>query len=116
MSRPIPLKLPPGWLRDTLEEASRGVKNWSPMMKKANAEKLRAAKAPDGCAPDNAAEALADAWASMDGKLDDFRAGKHAGSLDDEPGGHYSGYLCEAQEMLKRLERRGYRIAEITGG
>ena len=48
----------------------------------------------------------------MDGKLDAFRAGKGASSIAEEPGGHYSGYLCEAQELIKRLERRGYRLVK----
>ena len=37
-----------------------------------------------------ATEALADAWASMNRKLDDFRAGKGK-PIDEQPGGHYSG-------------------------
>ena len=59
-------------------------------------------------------EALADAWASMNGKVDAFRAGKGAASLEDEPGGHYSGYMADAQEMLKRLLKRGF-IVTPTG-
>jgi hypothetical protein len=55
-------------------------------------------------------EALADAWASIDGKGDQFRAGKGAASFEDEPGGHYSGYMAEAQEMMLRLLRRGFII------
>jgi hypothetical protein len=55
-----------------------------------------------------AIEALADAWASIDGKIEQFRAGKGAPSLEDEQGGHYSGYMAEAQEMMERLLRRGF--------
>lgn len=41
------------------------------------------------------AVAEADAWASIDGKLEKFRAGK-AKPLLEEPGGHYSGYMAGA--------------------
>lgn len=59
----------------------------------------------------NAIEAVADAWASIDGKVDQFRAGKGAASFEDEPGGHYSGYMEEAAELMKRLLDRGFIIA-----
>jgi hypothetical protein len=59
-------------------------------------------------------EALASAWASIDGKLDKFFAGKGKARLEDEPGGHYSGYMAEAEEMLKRLLKRGF-IVTPTG-
>ena len=55
-------------------------------------------------------EALADSWASIDGKVDAFRTGKGAATLEDEPGGHYSGYMAEAEEMLKRLLKRGFIV------
>lgn len=54
-----------------------------------------------------AIEAVASAWASIDGKLDQFYAGKGK-PLEQEPGGHYSGYMAEAEEMLKRLLKRGF--------
>ncbi len=57
-----------------------------------------------------AIEAIADAWASIDGKVDSFRAGKGAKSIEDEPGGHYSGYMAEAEEMAKRLLVRGFIV------
>lgn len=62
--------------------------------------------------PESAIEALADAWASIDGKLDEFRAGKGATRYEDEPGMHYSGYIEDAKGMAKRLEARGYIIVE----
>jgi hypothetical protein len=61
-----------------------------------------------------AIEALADAWASIDGKVDEFRAGKGAKSIEDEPGGHYSGYMAESLEIMKRLLKRGF-IVTPTG-
>ena len=53
-----------------------------------------------------AIEALAEAWASLDGKLDEFLAGR--GGEDTE--GDYHGYLGDAAELAKRLEHRGYMI------
>lgn len=55
-------------------------------------------------------EAVADAWASIDGNVDQFRAGKGAASIEDEPGGHYSGYLEDATELMRRLLDRGFII------
>lgn len=57
-----------------------------------------------------AIEAVADAWASIDGKVDEFRAGKNAKSIEDEPGGYYSGYLSDAQELVTRLHTRGFLV------
>ena len=59
------------------------------------------------------AEALADAWASFDGKLVEFRDGKGAKRIEDEPGGHYSGYMSEAREVLRRLKNRGFKVSPI---
>ena len=56
-------------------------------------------------------EALADAWASIDGKLDKFRAGKGL-QIEDQPGGHFAGYIADAEAMIKRLESRGFTIIE----
>ena len=58
---------------------------------------------------DNAVEALADAWASIDGKLEEFRAGKTASRIEDF-GGHYAGYMADAKEMIERLKVRGYQV------
>ena len=57
-----------------------------------------------------AVEALADAWASIDGNLDGFEKGKLASSIEEEPGGYYSGYLADADELAKRLLKRGFAI------
>lgn len=56
----------------------------------------------------NRIEALAEAWASIDGKLERFRDDK-AGKLD-ELDGTFEGYMTEAKEMIERLERRGFTI------
>ena len=58
---------------------------------------------------DNPVEALADAWASIDGKLDKFRRGKAAKRIESY-GGHYAGYMAEAEEMQRRLLARGWRL------
>jgi hypothetical protein len=55
-------------------------------------------------------DAVAEAWASIDGKDDEYRAGRNAASILDEPGGHFSGYQSEAQELIQRIEKRGYKI------
>ena len=54
-------------------------------------------------------EALADAWASIDGTLEKFRAGKGL-ALQDQPGGYYDAYIADAEAMVERLEARGFTI------
>ena len=56
-------------------------------------------------------EDLARAWASMDGKRDEFDAEKNV-SASDAGHGHYLGYVCETEEILQRattyaIDRRG---------
>ena len=53
-----------------------------------------------------AIEALAEAWASLDGKLEEFLAGR----TGEDTEGDYHGYLSDAAELAKRLEHRGYLI------
>lgn len=65
-------------------------------------------------------EALAEAWASIDGKLDAFcreRARSKVAPLDrEEEGytGHYEGYMTEAEELIARLRVRGYVIVPVS--
>lgn len=59
----------------------------------------------------DAIEALADAWASIDGKVEDFRAGK--GKDIEAHGGHYAGYLADAEELMNRLLKRGFTIVPV---
>ena len=61
-----------------------------------------------------ATEALAQSWASIDGKLDMFLKGK--GRSETAYGGHYGGYMAEAKEMQKRLAKRGYEIHRAQAG
>jgi hypothetical protein len=53
---------------------------------------------------------LARAWASIDGKRDEFDAGRNI-SISEDKTGHYLGYLVETEEAFERatkyaLERR----------
>lgn len=57
-------------------------------------------------------EAVADAWASIDGKLDDFRAGKGK-NFSEQPGGRYYGYLEDAKELVARIEKRGFCVKPL---
>jgi len=59
-------------------------------------------------------EALAEAWASIDGRAVKFRQGKTDQAVEDEFG-HYQGYMAEAAELIRRLEKRGYTIRAIGG-
>ena len=64
----------------------------------------------------DAITALAEAWASIDGKLEMFRGGKAAKTFEEETttfGGHYSGYMEEAKEMITRIEKRGFTITPL---
>lgn len=60
----------------------------------------------------DAIEALAESWASIDGKVEDFKDCKISKPLEDELG-HYGGYMADAEEMIKRLERRGYYLKKF---
>jgi hypothetical protein len=54
-------------------------------------------------------EALADAWAGIDGKLEEFRAGKGL-PIEEQPGGYFDGYMADAEELAERLDKRGFKI------
>ncbi len=60
---------------------------------------------------DSAAEAFADAWASIDGKVVKFRADK-ADPEADPMAGYYQGFLADSNSMIERLERRGYVVVK----
>lgn len=55
-------------------------------------------------------EALAEAWASIDGRLDRFRSEK--GKAIKETTGAYEGYMEDARELQKRLHDRGYVLTK----
>lgn len=52
-----------------------------------------------------AIEAVAEAWASIDGKLDEYRAVNQT-MLD----GYRDGYNCDAEELIKRVAKRGWKL------
>ena len=62
---------------------------------------------------DTTVEALAEVWASIDGKLEAFRANK-ADRLLDRTIGHYRGYMEDAREMISRLEKRGFTVVPMA--
>ena len=55
-------------------------------------------------------EALAESWASIDGKLQRFRDDKAAPitSRNGMPDGTHQGYMAEAATMIERLRYRGW--------
>ena len=59
----------------------------------------------------SATEALADAWASIDGKLDQFRADR-ASPKHDPMAGWYEGRMADAGELRRRLRARGFLITK----
>jgi hypothetical protein len=78
---------------------------------------LAAPPAPDDPSP--AILALAEAWASIDGKLDLFRheydAAPDCGDHDNPDDTRtFDGYVIEAQELLARLRMRGFTIVPLT--
>jgi len=61
-------------------------------------------------------EALAEAWASIDGKLASFQRERSQPDMAwDHPEfkGHYVGYISEAEEMIRRLEARGFTVTAL---
>ena len=51
----------------------------------------------------NITEAIARAWASIDGKLEAFERERNGMDYDDpDYTGHYEGYLAEADELMAR--------------
>ncbi len=55
--------------------------------------------------------ALAEAWASMDGRLERYLADDGSDRMD----GTRDGYNVEAAEMIKRLNARGFDVVPIAG-
>lgn len=47
---------------------------------------------------------LARAWASIDGKREQFEIGEFSHDIE-AGGGHYAGYMCEAEELLRRATK-----------
>lgn len=62
---------------------------------------------------DSAIEALADAWASADGKCARFRECKENPDLEATDG-YYGGYMADAEDLMTRLQNRGFVILRET--
>lgn len=55
-------------------------------------------------------EAVAEAWASIDGNLESFRKGRN---IVDDDAGHYVGYMADAQELIERVNARGVMMIPV---
>ncbi len=67
---------------------------------------------PRGKPKPGAIEAIAEAWASIDGRLDHF----HLCRMNAEAErllGHYEGYMAEAKELIERVAARGFTLRKI---
>jgi len=53
--------------------------------------------------------AVAEVWASIDGRLEVFRHGRDT----DDIQGHYEGYIADAKEFIDRLKTRGYQVMRV---
>lgn len=79
---------------------------------KRSADASRADKPVGRESDDPAVAALAEAWASIDGKLDHFRRERddRIPLTDPTSTGHHEGYLADAGELIKRLQTRGFVV------
>lgn len=60
-------------------------------------------------------EMLAEAWASMDGLIRQFRYERDGKRHPDaEYTGTYEGYIAEAEEMVRRLNNRGIALSPLS--
>lgn len=57
----------------------------------------------------DATEAVAEAWASIDGKLTRFCLCRQNEALE-RVDGFYGGYMAEAEELIKRIAMRGFSV------
>lgn len=58
----------------------------------------------------DAIDAVAEAWASIDGKLEEYREDEGLSPSNPFNRGHYLGYQAEAKEMIERIEKRGFKV------
>lgn len=57
-------------------------------------------------------EALAESWASIDGKAKHLALCRQHEDVEAVLG-HYGGYMAEARTMIERLEKRGFTVTPI---
>lgn len=60
-------------------------------------------------------DAVAEAWASIDGKLDLYNKCIED-AMKEEELGYWGGYLADAAEMVRRLKSRGFKIVPVKEG
>lgn len=61
-----------------------------------------------------AIDAVAEAWASIDGNLQKYEYEKaNEDAIETSLWGHYEGYQAEAVEMIHRIEARGYKLVRL---
>ena len=60
----------------------------------------------------NAVDALAESWASLDGKLELYWAERDGKISEKRITGTYEGYQAEACELIKRINKRDFEILE----
>lgn len=68
---------------------------------------------------DRMIDAVAEAWASIDGKLEKYEQDRDTpgGMYDDGvPWGYYDGYQVEARELIARIKKRGYVLRATNVG
>lgn len=56
--------------------------------------------------------AIAEAWASIDGKLDEFRGAMCSPEVDARTA-HFSGRMEDARELLARTQKRGFALVPL---
>ncbi len=68
-----------------------------------------------GLMESRAINAVAQSWASIDGKLECFESERDVANDASilSQGGYYEGYLTEAAELVRRLATRGFKIVPI---
>ena len=62
----------------------------------------------------DAVDAVAEAWASVDGNLDEYNESKDAPKHDAERDDYYENYQSNAAELIHDLEDRGYLVIRDT--
>jgi len=61
-------------------------------------------------------DAVAQSWASIDVRLDQYERERDGQMHHDHPEyiGSYLGYTAEAEELIRRLEKRGFSVVRKT--
>lgn len=62
---------------------------------------------------DDPVEAVAEAWASIDGNLDQFRLCRDREDLEETLGSH-GGYREDAKALIERTLSRGWKLVRVV--